>query len=97
MAAQTFQHMAIRENISNSPNHIGNSEHGVAACREQMRMCLVVVTFWPGVPLHYAGRGWGSFFPGVDEGERSIGVWSTPPKTNISPEKCWLVGRLFSS
>lgn len=20
-----------------------------------MRMCLVVVTFWPGVPLHYAG------------------------------------------
>ncbi|CAJ1377628.1 unnamed protein product [Effrenium voratum] len=23
--------------------------------RPQMRMCLVVVTFWPGVPLHYAG------------------------------------------
>ena len=21
----------------------------------EMRMCLVVVTFWPGVPLHYAG------------------------------------------
>jgi hypothetical protein len=25
------------------------------SAREQMRMCLVVVTFWPGVPLHYAG------------------------------------------
>ena len=23
--------------------------------KKEMRMCLVVVTFWPGVPLHYAG------------------------------------------
>lgn len=23
--------------------------------RDHMRMCLAVVTFWPGVPLHYAG------------------------------------------
>jgi len=34
-----------------------------------MRMCLVVVTFWPGVPLHYAG------WVGMNVPERSIGVW----------------------
>ena len=82
LAMQTFQHIGsseTRKHIQFNKSHclrlfqhpeqplpIGHK--GCMPCREQMRMCLVVVTFWPGVPLHYAG------WVGMNE-ERSIGVW----------------------
>jgi len=49
--------------------------------REQMRMCLVVVTFWPGVPLHYAGDEQDFDTPGS-----ALDGWS---REELSPSMAW--------